>query len=122
MPFDDGRLARRDVLRLGLGAVGALVAAGVVLDRSSAGALTAAAQTSPYGPLGPADRWGVRVPEAFATRVVAISGQPVDGTNVQWPMFPDGGATFPTDDGGWVYVSNSEVPGGAGGVGSLRFD
>ena len=35
---------------------------------------------------------------------------------------PDFGATFPTDNGGWVYVSNSEVNKGGGGVGALKFD
>ena len=36
---------------------------------------------------------------------------------------PDFGATFALDDGGWIYVSNSErVEQGEGGVGALRFD
>lgn len=37
-----------------------------------------------------------------------------------WHLFPDGGATYAAPDGGWVYVSNSEVP-TIGGVGTLRF-
>jgi len=35
---------------------------------------------------------------------------------------PDFGATFPTDNGGWVYVSNSEVANKKGGVGAIYFD
>lgn len=35
---------------------------------------------------------------------------------------PDFGATFPTDNGGWVYVSNSEVKKKKGGVGAIYFD
>ena len=35
---------------------------------------------------------------------------------------PDFGATFPTDDGGWVYVSNSEVANKKGGVGAIYFN
>ena len=35
---------------------------------------------------------------------------------------PDFGATYPTDDGGWIYVSNSEVQRGEGGVGAFTFD
>jgi secreted PhoX family phosphatase len=31
-------------------------------------------------------------------------------------------ATFPTDKGGWIYVSNSEIADDFGGVGALRFD
>ena len=35
---------------------------------------------------------------------------------------PDFGATFPTDNGGWVYVSNSEVANKKGGVGATYFN
>jgi secreted PhoX family phosphatase len=45
----------------------------------------------------------------------------VGTTGYVWHTFPDGGATFAYPDGTWIYVSNSEVPGG-GGVGALRFD
>jgi secreted PhoX family phosphatase len=44
------------------------------------------------------------------------------GGNHPWHVLPDGGATFTSSDGGWIYVSNSESPGGTGGVGALRFD
>lgn len=60
------------------------------------------------------------LPEGFVSRVVATSGQTVEGTDLTWHIFPDGGATFEVD-GGYVYVSNSEVPDGAGGVGAIRF-
>jgi secreted PhoX family phosphatase len=53
---------------------------------------------------------------------VARSGRRVSGTGLTWHWFPDGGATFPVDDGGWVYVSNSEIFWPFGGVGSIRFD
>ena len=36
-------------------------------------------------------------------------------------MWPDGGATFATDDGGWIYVANSEVPDNGGGVSMVQF-
>lgn len=76
------------------------------------------------------DVHGVRTPEGFATRVVAINGelpQP-GGMSAQWPLpggvgnrpwhiFPDGGGVVPRDNGGWIYISNSEVP----GVGSIGF-
>jgi secreted PhoX family phosphatase len=78
---------------------------------------------SPYGPLRAADGNGVMLPEGFTSRVVAVTGQPVPGTAHPWHLFPDGGATYPTDDGGWIYVSNSEVPElAAGGAGAVRFD
>lgn len=43
-------------------------------------------------------------------------------TGYVWHNAPDGGAVFATADGGWIYVSNSEIDGGGGGVGALRFD
>jgi uncharacterized protein len=77
--------------------------------------------------LRPADANGVMLPDGFSSRIVARSGlAPVAGAT-PWHAAPDGGATFAAPDGGWVYVSNSELtltqdgkP--AGGVGALRFD
>lgn len=73
------------------------------------------------GPLGEPDANGVRVPVGFTSRVVARSGEPVAGTSYTWHRAPDGGATYVTEDGGWIYVSNAELP-LIGGVGALRFD
>ncbi len=83
---------------------------------------------SNIGELGDADADGVRLPAGFTVRIVARSGQLVEGTEYVWHGAPDGGATFLTEDGGWVYVSNSEVLIGGedgltgGGVGAIRFD
>lgn len=78
------------------------------------------------GPLQAADANGLMLPAGFTSRVVAVSGQaPVLGGTYAWHTFPDGGATYPTGDGGWVYTSNSEVPGSplvSGGCGALKFD
>jgi secreted PhoX family phosphatase len=51
---------------------------------------------------------------------VATSGQIVSGTSYLWHTAPDGGATFPSWDGGWIYVSNSEAA--PGGASMVRFD
>lgn len=68
------------------------------------------------------DTNGVRLPPGFTSRIVARTGEPpVAGKPYVWHQMPDGGATFATDDGGFIYVSNSEVP-FVGGVGALRFD
>ncbi len=74
-----------------------------------------------FGPLGPPDTNGLMLPAGFTSRVVATSGAPVAGTQHVWHSAPDGGATFETTDGGWVYVSNSEVDTARGGVGAIRF-
>jgi hypothetical protein len=80
------------------------------------------------GALGDPDVEGIRVPAGFTARIVARSGELVEGTDYVWHAAPDGGATFLAPDGGWVYVSNSEVLVGGedglhgGGVGAMRFD
>jgi hypothetical protein len=110
------------------------------------------------GPLRDADANGVRTPEGFSTRVVAINGElpqpngmsasgPQTGGvgNRPWHILNDGGGVIERPEGGWIYVSNSEVPGvgnlsqlgpqfsvlgnlletfvpGLGGVGVLVFD
>jgi hypothetical protein len=75
-------------------------------------ALGAPAQAgpSPYGLLQAPDANGLRLPAGFTSRVVAASLTTVEGTTHVWHVFPDGGACVPTDDGGWIYVSNSEFP------------
>lgn len=75
----------------------------------------------PYGALGSADANGLKLPDGFASRVVGLSGTLVLGTSYVWHLFPDGTATFPAADGGWVLVSNSEVPAPNGGAGAIRF-
>jgi uncharacterized protein len=77
------------------------------------------------GELQAPDQNGIRLPAGFTSRVVAKTGQPVLSTsNYRWHPAPDGGATYATADGGWVYVSNSEIKKaeGGGGAGAIRFD
>ena len=53
---------------------------------------------------------------------MARSGEPVAaGSKHAWHGAPDGGATFPSSDGGWIYVSNAELDAGRGGASALRF-
>lgn len=76
----------------------------------------------PYGAIsGAPDAQGLRLPAGFSSRIVARTGQRVPGTPYTWHAAPDGGTCFPTDDGGWVYTSNCELP-LIGGASSIRFD
>lgn len=77
-----------------------------------------------YGPLAATpDENGLLLPAGFTSELLAVGGEPVPGTSYRWHPFPDGGACFALDAGGWVYANNSEVfVDGAGGVGALRFD
>lgn len=69
------------------------------------------------------DENGLLLPAGYSSRIVARTSQrPVANADFLWHAAPDGGATFLAPDGGWIYVSNSEVPNGGGGVSALRFD
>lgn len=114
--------ARRECLRQAFGRVGGL---GVLTLGWPllAQARTAHASFSRIGPLGPPDANGICLPPGLRSRVVAVAGEiPVLGSTYAWHTYPDGGATFATPDGGWIYANNSEIAQGRGGVGALRFD
>jgi secreted PhoX family phosphatase len=115
-PFD-----RRMFLRGATGAGLAAFGATPVLARPRS-ASAAQPGLSPYGPLRPADANGWLLRVGFSSRVVAIGGEAI-GDHV-WHPFSDGGACFAAPDGGWVYVSNSEVfsPAKRGGASAVSFD
>ena len=77
-----------------------------------------------YGPLAASpDENGLLLPAGFSSELLAVGGETVPGTSYRWHPFPDGGACFALDDGGWVYTNNSEgYLDGSGGAGALRFD
>lgn len=103
----------------------ALQGAAAVAAVPSLAANAAAAPVSRFASIGglrAPDINGLRLPAGFSSRVVAVSGQFVEGTLHPWHAAPDGGAVYPMADGGWVYASNSEVPLGLGGAGALQFD
>ena len=111
-----GAMGRRGFLRLTAGAAMAATAGAGLVGCEKASVVT----TADHGPLLPADANGLLLPAGFSSRVIATTGQVVAGTGYTWHTAPDGGACFPTANGGWIYVSNSETyPGGAGMV---RFD
>ena len=120
-------IRRREFLRASVIGTGAL-AFGSAFWRD---ALAAPAQPGPgpYGPLQPADANGLMLPKGFSSRAIAQGGQLVPGTSYEWHIFSDGQATYRTDDGGFILVSNSEnppdlgvdTPGSPGGASAIRF-
>jgi uncharacterized protein len=63
------------------------------------------------------------LPENGKIRIVAHSSKPVISNQAfLWHSAPDGGTCFPTNDNGWIYVSNSEISEYGGGVGAIRFN
>ena len=118
-----GAVGRRTVLRAGVAGAALLATSGWPGWWRSALAAPAEPGVGPFGPLAAQpDANGLFLPEGFTSRVVAVSGQTVTPSTYLWHGAPDGGATFPTRGGGWVYVSNSEVGHPKGGVGAVRFD
>ena len=77
------------------------------------------APASGYGALAAPDENGIRLPERFTARRVALGDELVPGSDYRWHRASDGAAAFPTDDRGWILVSNSEEL--RGGAGALRF-
>lgn len=120
-------LDRRNFLLNSLGAMGALSLGPGLTSMVSAQPFVDYRTLKNLGSLRAANAAGMRLPEGFTGQLIAQSGKRVrraDGseTSYKWHTFPDGGACFPTEDGGWIYTSNSEVPLSGGGAGALRFD
>lgn len=109
---------RRKLLQYGFMGLGAFF--GNALLPSPLKAASLSLSLAARGELLPPDQNGVRLPAGFTSRIVAHSGQTLFGYT--WHAAPDGGAVFATADGGWIYVSNSELDNQAGGVGALRFN
>ena len=74
---------------------------------------------------------GIRMCTGMSVRKIAMANQSVrltaagrtsDYSELKFHSMPDGAAVFPMDDGGYVYVSNSEMKDKLGGVYGLYFD
>ena len=114
-------LRRRDFIRGGIASAGALTLGPAFWESALAAAPTRPG-AGPYGPLGSPDANGLRLPAGFQSREIARGGVPVGTTGYIWHGASDGSAAFALGDGGFILVSNSEIPGGLGGASSLRFD
>jgi hypothetical protein len=100
---------RRTFIQTGLAAAGAF-ALGPGFWRE---ALAAPARPGigPYGPpVGAPNELGLILPQGFSARLIAKGGAPVIGTAYDFPIFPDGSATYALEDGGWILAVNSETP------------
>jgi secreted PhoX family phosphatase len=120
---------RREVLRAALSGASVFAAAPLLTSCGSDGngkRRTMTSNIANLGPLGEPDANGVRLPAGFTSRILARTRQEViPGSGYNWILAPDGGAVFDAGDGGWIYVSNSEVPAlgpNSGGAAALRFD
>lgn len=94
-----------------------------VSEEGGAGGASAEVDPFPdFGPLGEPNELGIRLPEGYQARLLAASGSRVNTpSSYIWPAYPDGGACFALSDGGFIYVCNTEVSGGGGGVSALMF-
>ena len=113
---------RREAIGAGVGAVATVALGAAFWDDLFGGSESSPAPRAPasgYGTLAAPDENGIRLPEGFKARRVALGDEVVPGSGYTWHRASDGAAAFPTDDGGWILVSNSEEL--RGGVGALRF-
>jgi len=111
-------ISRRQLIVSGALAAGALAGSPRVLREALAA--PARAGVSPYGTLGPPDANGLMLPPGFRSREIARGLSEVAG--YPWPVSSDGQGTFPTADGGWILVTNSESLSIAGaGTSAIRF-
>lgn len=100
--------------------VGGLMAAALAVSVPPRIAVAATAIVT--GALGAPDANGLALPPGFKSRIVARSGdRPTSRSRYAWHSAPDGGASFALPDGGWIYVSNSELDTRRGGASALRF-
>src|SRR5215213_9065117 len=114
-------MRRRDFVGTGVLAAGAL-AFGPSFWRRAFEAEAATAGEGPYGPLQPPDANGIMLPQGFTSREIARGNQIVPGTAYPWHVYSDGQATYRTEDGGWILVSNSESLATTGaGSSAIRF-
>ena len=101
---------RREFIGTGVGAA-AVVGLGAAFWDDVFGAARSAASSprTGYGPRRAANEHGLMLPEGFRSRLIARGDEAVPGTGYRWHRASDGAACFPTDDGGWILVSNSET-------------
>jgi uncharacterized protein len=111
---------RRELIGMGIGGVAAVSLGAAFWENLFGSAESAPLRRGPgYGPLGPPDERGIRLPRGFRSRIVARGGDEVPGTGYRWHVASDGMAAFPAEGGGFVLVSNSETL--EGGASALRF-
>ncbi|MBK8407766.1 MAG: DUF839 domain-containing protein [Sandaracinaceae bacterium] len=134
IPSRGSALSRRGFLQRSAAGTGALLLGPTLLGPSLSGCggegdvavpTPAAGDLTRHGALGAPNEFGMRLPEGFTGRIIATSDLPViEGQEYVWHDFPDGGATYPTANQGYIYVSNSEIPivRGRSGVGAIRFN
>lgn len=108
--MSDSRISRRGLLKYGAAAA-AIVVVGWPEKRHRVPGLS----ESP-------DENGLLLPAGCRSRVIARAGHAVEHSDYVWHAAPDGGGVLGLEDGGWIYLSNSERGKGKGGVGAIRFD
>ena len=120
-------LSRRSFFSSSIGGLGAALASTGGLAQLAVGSpMLSYSSLKQLGPLRRPDAIGLRLPSGVAGKQIAKGTARVkfangDKSNYRWHVFADGGACFPTADGGWIYTSNSEIN-FFGGVGAIRFN
>jgi uncharacterized protein len=113
-------MRRREFIGLGIGGTAAAsLGAAFWNDLFSSASSAPLRRGRGYGPLGPPDEHGFRLPQGFRARLVGRGEEAVGGSGYRWHIASDGMATFAADGGGYILVSNSETL--DGGASAIRF-
>jgi secreted PhoX family phosphatase len=126
--YSKSGITRRDAIRAGAGAAGGIAFFGGLLGPAlTTMAAPAVVGAGPYGPLNPPDSNGIMLPDGFTSKQIAFSGQKIGPNGYKFHGLPDGMGTYRTRDGGFILVSNSELPNNPSsswdiGAGAIRFD
>ena len=115
---------RRSFLKIGIAGV-----AGVGLLHGNELSATTP-ELGPYSSIegNKPDKNGFLLPDGYESKVVAIGGELVEGTDYQWHLFSSGAGTISDGNNGWFFISNSEVSNFLtpdetwGGASSIHFD
>jgi uncharacterized protein len=119
-PAQSTPLRRREFIAAGVGGVAAVSLGAVFWDELFGSAGPGGFRPGGgYGPLARPERNGFRLPPGFRSRVIARGERTIGPRGYEWHLASDGAATFPTDDGGYLLVSNSETL--KGGASAIRF-
>jgi hypothetical protein len=117
------KIERRRFLKLVLGISSGLSVPTLTACNKNGTATEPENKTADWPPNTKPDENGLLLPPGFTSRIIAQSGKrPVANIDLLWHAAPDGGGTISTEDGGWLYISSSEVKHKKGGVNVLQFD
>src|SRR5688500_20150681 len=100
---------RREFIGIGVGAV-AVAGLGAAFwdDLFGAAGSSSRSPRRGYGPRGPANQHGLRLPEGLRSRLIDHGREPAAGTSYRWHEASDDMHSFPAQNRGGIIVTNTQ--------------